>query len=97
MSLLDNATICGDASVQKTNLGIVQTNISVSTNTPMKTTTVGELREALRIFPDDWQVIFGCEELEFYRTKKRGDKLVQIEFRQTVSSDGKRIIVDSHD
>jgi hypothetical protein len=57
----------------------------------MKKTTVGELREALRLFPDDAQVIFGCEELEFYRTKSRGEKLVQIEFSQTVyvSDDGK--------
>ena len=37
------------------------------------------------------QVIFGCEELEFYRTKKRGEKLVQIEFNQSVGAteDGK--------
>lgn len=62
----------------------------------MKTTTVGELREALKIFPDDWQVIFGCEELEFCRTKKRGEKLVQIEFNQTVYSVGGKIIVETH-
>ena len=59
--------------------------------------TVGELRKALEIYPDDWQVIFGCEELEFFQTKKRGEKLVQIEFSQSVytNSDG-NIIVDSH-
>lgn len=53
----------------------------------MNTTTVGELREALKYYADDWQVIFGCKELEFYRTKQRGEKLVQIEFNQTVSAD----------
>ena len=62
----------------------------------MKTTTVGELREALKVFPDDWQVIFGCEELEFYRTKARGEKLVQIEFNQIVYSVGDKIIVETH-
>jgi hypothetical protein len=63
----------------------------------MKKTTVKDLRDALDVYPDDWQVIFGCEELEFYRVKKRGDKLVQIEFNQTVSatSDGK-IHVENH-
>lgn len=50
----------------------------------MKTTTVGELRKALAAYPDDWQVIFGCRELEFYRTKQRDTKLIQIEFNQTV-------------
>jgi predicted secreted protein len=46
----------------------------------METTTVGELRQALKNYPDNWQVIFGCEELEFYRVKRRGEGLVQIEF-----------------
>jgi hypothetical protein len=62
----------------------------------MKKITVGELREALKIFPDDWQVIFGCAELEFYRTKARGEKLVQIEFSQTVYATGNSIIVETH-
>ena len=65
--------------------------IDSSVTTSMKITTVGELREALKGYPDDWQVIFGCEELEFYRAKTRGPTLVQIEFNQSVSatSDGK--------
>jgi len=64
----------------------------------MTTTTVGDLRRALEVFPDDWQVIFGCQELEFYRTKTRGEKLVQIEFNQTVyTNDEGRIVVEMHD
>ena len=59
-----------------------------------KATTVGELREHLKVFPDDWQVIFGCEELEFYRTKARGEKLVAIEFNHAVYADKGRIIVE---
>lgn len=63
----------------------------------MKTTTVGELRQALKNYPDNWQVIFGCEELEFYRTKRRGEELVQIEFNQTVYSFNGEIIITSVD
>lgn len=59
--------------------------------------TVGELKSHFEGIPNDWQVIFGCEELEFYRVKQRGERLVQIEFNQTVyTSDGK-IIVEMHD
>lgn len=63
----------------------------------MRTLTIGELRKSLELYPDDWQVIFGCEDLEFYRTKQRGDKLVQIEFNQsfTRNSEGK-IVIDNH-
>jgi hypothetical protein len=61
----------------------------------MNITTVGQLRRALESYPDDFQVIFGCEELEFLRTKKRGDKLVQIDFSQTVAAnDDGTITVD---
>ena len=60
----------------------------------MKITTVGELRAALKPFPDDWQVIFGCEELEFHRTKARGEKLVQIEFNRIIYAEGDEIIVE---
>jgi hypothetical protein len=64
----------------------------------MKTFTVGELRDALKGYPDDNQVIFGCKELEFYRTKKRGDKLVQIEFNQIVSAtDDGKVVVENFD
>lgn len=46
--------------------------------------TVGQLREALAMFTDDSVVIFGPDTqnnaLQFYRVKKRDEKLVQIEF-----------------
>jgi predicted secreted protein len=61
----------------------------------METTTVGELRQALKNYPDNWQVIFGCEELEFYRVKRRGEGLVQIEFNQVIYSSNEKIIATS--
>jgi hypothetical protein len=48
----------------------------------LNTITVGELRRHLNVFPDDWELFFGDGNLQFYRTKARGDKLVQIEFNQ---------------
>lgn len=56
------------------------------------TITVGELRAHLEAFPDDWTLDF-CG-LEFYRTKARGEKHVQIEFNQPVYLDenGKVIV-----
>ena len=42
--------------------------------------TVGELRLHLKVFNDDYELYFGNGNLHFYRTKLRGDKLVQIEF-----------------
>lgn len=48
--------------------------------------TVGELKEHLRLFPDDMEITFGCTTeavpLIFYRTKMRGDNLVQIELNE---------------
>ena len=41
---------------------------------------LGDLRANLELFPDDYEVTFGSGNLKFYRTKQRGDKLVQIEF-----------------
>ena len=49
---------------------------------PIYKTTVGELREHLRLFSDDCELIFGNGNLEFYRTKSRGPNLCQIEFNQ---------------
>jgi hypothetical protein len=49
--------------------------------------TIGELKEKLKGLPDDYQIIFGCEELEFYRLKIRGEKLVQVEFNQNIYKD----------
>ncbi len=42
--------------------------------------TVGELMDHLKIFDRDDELIFGQGFLTFYRTKKRGPELVQIEF-----------------
>ncbi len=44
--------------------------------------TLGNLRAHLESFADDYEVIFGGGNLEFFRTKQRGPKLVQIEFSQ---------------
>lgn len=43
---------------------------------------LGRLREHLKLFPDDYEVMFGNGNLEFYRTKLRGERLVQVEFSQ---------------
>jgi hypothetical protein len=51
--------------------------------------TVGELRDELEDWPESFEIIFGCEELEFYRFKKRGADTVQLEFNQTVYKDAK--------
>lgn len=48
----------------------------------MERITVGDLRRHLQHFPDDYELIFGSGNLEFYRTKLRGETLVQIEFSQ---------------
>jgi hypothetical protein len=47
--------------------------------------TIGELRDELEDWPESYEIIFGCEELEFYRFKKRGADTVQLEFNQTIS------------
>ena len=48
----------------------------------LHTISLGELRKHLALFSDDCEVFFGSGNLQFYRTKSRGDKLVQIEFSQ---------------
>ena len=45
--------------------------------------TIGELKELLKGWPDDYEITFSAV-LEFNRLKKRGDKLVDMEFNQTV-------------
>jgi hypothetical protein len=58
--------------------------------------TVGELRERLKAFADDDQVMFGSsDEIEFVRAKKRGPKLVQIELRLTIYDEDAKWIVDT--
>ena len=46
------------------------------------TITVGELLDHLKHVPADTDLFFGAGDLAFYRTKWRGDKLLQIEFNQ---------------
>jgi hypothetical protein len=45
-----------------------------------KTITVGDLIEDLKIFDKDDEIYF--EGFQFFRTKKRGSKLVQIELNE---------------
>jgi hypothetical protein len=45
--------------------------------------TVGQLRNHLKLYPDDFDLIFGGGNLKFYRVKLRGQNIVQIEFSQT--------------
>ncbi len=46
------------------------------------TMPISRLKEELAGYTDDCEVTFGSGNLSFYRTKMRGDKLVQIEFNQ---------------
>lgn len=51
----------------------------------LKTITVGELRDELRLYADDTPLFFGTGNLSFYRVKNRDgdpDDLVQIEFNE---------------
>ncbi len=54
--------------------------------------TVGEFRKELAAFKDDDELSF-CG-LDFYRLKRRGEDLVQVEFDQQVytDDDGKVVI-----
>ena len=56
--------------------------------------TVGELKELLEGFTDDTELYFSG--FDFYRVKRRGEKVVQIEFNQQVYKDssGKVVIED---
>jgi hypothetical protein len=49
--------------------------------------TVGELRDELDEWPESFEIIFGCPDLEFYRLKKRTGDLLQLEFNQTIYKD----------
>ena len=51
-------------------------------NIQIPTITIAELKEHLKVFPDDCDISFSG--LTFYRTKARGPKLVQIEFKETI-------------
>lgn len=59
--------------------------------------TVGELKERLAAFSDDCLISFGHDDLAFYRLKMRGEKLVQVEFDQSVYRDAKGVLkIDEH-
>ena len=49
--------------------------------------TIGELKDTLKGWPDDYEIILGCPELKFYRLKQRGDKLIQLEFSRSIYKD----------
>jgi hypothetical protein len=50
--------------------------------------TVGDLREHLKLYPDHYELRFGDRAtnppLTFYRTKTRGETMVQIEFNELI-------------
>lgn len=58
--------------------------------------TVGELIEHLQGHDPNAELIFSDDALDFYRLKKRGPLLVQMEFDQLVYKDkeGNRILQD---
>jgi hypothetical protein len=62
-----------------------------------KQITVGSLMQELGTCAAHKPVIFGCEELEFFRLKDAGDCVV-IEFAQSVYRDdsGQLVIVEHH-
>lgn len=49
-----------------------------------KKITIRELTEQLKVFDPDSELIFGSDELNFNRTKRKGEKLVLIEFNETI-------------
>ena len=59
--------------------------------------TVGDLRKMLEGFNDDDELSFSG--LDFYRLKKRGPDLVQVEFNQQVYRDRKtnKVIIENVD
>ena len=55
------------------------------------TITIGDLKAALEIYPDNYSLDFSG--LTFYRLKKRGEKLVQVEFNQQVYLNDEGLVV----
>jgi hypothetical protein len=57
--------------------------------------TIKEFKENLSIYPDDCELSFSG--LDFYRVKQRGDKLIQVEFNQSVYLDSKgQVVIENH-
>jgi len=62
--------------------------------------TVGDLKRELSAYEDDRELCFGDEEcLTFYRLTPRGEKLVQVEFEQTIyrNQQGRIVIIEPDD
>lgn len=69
--------------------------MSITDNDTNHTIELDELIRQLKSYPPDTQVSFGG--LDFYRVKKRGDKLIQIEFSQSVyRTDKGALVVEDH-
>ncbi|HEM6844616.1 TPA: hypothetical protein U2I45_001226 [Providencia rettgeri] len=62
-----------------------------SKNTNDHTIDLETLLRQLAGYPKDTRISFGG--LDFYRIKKRGDKLIQIEFNQSVYRTDKDVLV----
>lgn len=60
----------------------------------MNTITVGDLKEMLELYDNDFEISFSG--LDFYRLKTRGPKLVQVEFNEVIyrNSKGKMVLED---
>lgn len=56
--------------------------------------TVGDLKRELEMWPDNMHITMGG--LTFYRFKKRGENLLQMEFNQTVYLDQFGIVRITH-
>ncbi len=55
--------------------------------------TIQDLIDHLKCFDRDCELTFGNDDLlTFYRTKGRGDKLVQIEFNQVLTSKSEDVV-----
>lgn len=68
-----------------------------TTNKEMPTVNLGLLRKQLEIYSDDYEVYFGG--LEFFRPKEidQVNKIVQIQFNQTVYQDEQgNAVVQNH-
>lgn len=69
--------------------------MSITDKDTNHTIELDELIRQLKSYPPDTQVSFGG--LDFYRVKKRGDKLIQIEFSQSVyRTDKGTLVVEDH-
>ncbi len=59
--------------------------------------TIGELKEYLEGYPNNHKIIFGDDALTFNRLKRRGPKLVQLEFNEDVYRNEKEeLIANDH-